>query len=173
MLLINVVLFVLLVASALSDTLQGKIYNKVTYPAVVVGLLLNLFYGGGVGVKSSLLGLGVGFTPFFVLCLMGLMHGGDVKLLSAIGAIKGYPFILHAIFLSFLVAGFLALAKMIWKEQFIVTMRRIFATVLSIVIPGRVVEEYQGEETVPFGLAAFLGSLWALGMVDFNLTFGF
>lgn len=173
MLLNNLVLLIVLVASALSDTLHGKIYNKVTYPAVVLGILLNIFVQGGAGIKSSLFGLGIGFVPFFVLCLMGLMHGGDAKLLAAIGAIRGYPFILHAIFLSFLVAGFMALAKMIWKGQFIITMQRLFGTLLGLVIPGRVVEHYHGEETVPFGLAACLGSLWAVAIVDFDLSFGF
>lgn len=172
MLLVNLVLLALLIASALSDTLHGKIYNKVTYPAVLLGLLLNLFLEEGVGLKSSLMGLGVGFVPFFLLSLMGLMHGGDVKLLAAIGALKGYPFILHVIFFTFLVAGFMALAKVIWRGQLIGTVRRVFRAFLSLIVPGMAVEVPQGEETIPFGLAALLGSLWALLMVDFSYLSG-
>lgn len=173
MLLINLVLLILVVASALSDTLHGKIYNKVTYPAVILGALLNTLLEGGEGLRSSLLGFGVGFVPFFIFCLMGLVHGGDVKLLAAIGAIRGYPFILHAIFFSFLVAGFLALAKVIWRGQLISTMRRVFGTFLSLIVPGMVVDPPKDEETIPFGLAAFLGSLWAVLVVDFNLSLSF
>lgn len=172
MLLNNAILLVLLIASALTDCLQGKIYNKVTYPSIIVGIVSNTFLEGSAGLQASLVGLGIGFVPFFFLFLMGLMNGGDVKLLAAIGALKAYPFILYAIFLTFLVAAFMALAKMIWKGQFIRTMKLLSRTIVRLVVPGMVVERRQGEETIPFGLAALVGTLWAVAVVDFQVSLG-
>lgn len=169
--LINVVLLAVLITSAATDGLHGKIYNVMTYPAVLVGVLLNSFLDSGVGLQASLAGFTVGFVPFFALFLMGLMHGGDVKLLGAICALKGYPFILHAIFLSFLVAGFLALAKVVWRGQVLRTFRQVYRTLFSIVVPGLVIEHPRGNETIPFGVAALVGSVWALVLVDGLFSF--
>ena len=169
-LILNAVLIVCLILSAVTDVLYGKIYNYVTYSAVVAGVILNTVFYGEAGLRVSFFGFAIGFGPFLILCLLGVINGGDVKLLAAIGALRGYPFIIRAIFLSFLVAAFFALAKMIWKGQVVVTIKRVFTNLMNLVIPGRVIETYQNEETIPFGLAACIGTLWALTNAGLDLS---
>lgn len=171
MLLIDTTLMGAVAISAASDVRYGKIYNVVTYPVALLGVLLNSLSAGGVGLQASLTGFAVGFVPFFLLFLLGLMNGGDVKLLAAIGALKGFPFILHVIFLSFLIAAFWALAKIIWSGQALHTLRQVYRILFTLVTPGLVMERPTGSGTIPFGVAAAIGSLWALAAIEWKLSF--
>jgi prepilin peptidase CpaA len=165
-LLINALLLIVLTVSALSDALHGKIYNLVTYPATIVGVVLNAAGVGGVGGQASLIGWAVGFLPFLGLFALGLMNGGDVKLLGAIGALKGYPFILHAIFLSFLVAAFLALATLVWRGRVFATVRHVIGVLMNSPVSEQAADNPPEKAVVPFGIAAWVGTGWALLMVE-------
>ena len=67
-----IVLFALLVVSAYTDLAQGKLFNKVTLTALVLGLVLNYWIGGfwparsarglitNASLISSLVGAGIG-----------------------------------------------------------------------------------------------------------------
>lgn len=91
-LLINAVLVAVMVTCAVTDTKSGKILNKVTFPAMLAGLLLNGVFGGAAGLLWSLVGWGVGMGIQWVPFMLGLAKAGDVKLLAAVGALKGWAF---------------------------------------------------------------------------------
>ena len=88
----DAVLAAFLLVCAYTDGTRGKIYNKYTFPAMGLGLLLHLVFGGVTGLGWSLLGLGVGLGIQFVPWRLGLAKAGDVKLLMAVGALKGWAF---------------------------------------------------------------------------------
>lgn len=88
----NLVLAIFLLVCAYTDGTRSKIYNKVTFPTMVVGLLLHWAFGGISGLGWSLLGLGVGLGIQWVPFMLGLAKAGDVKLLMAVGALKGWAF---------------------------------------------------------------------------------
>ena len=100
----DVCALLLLGVSAYWNLRYRKIPNWATLPAIVLGLGLNgLFLGWG-GMKTSGLGFLVGFGALLVLFVLSWMGGGDVKLMAAVGALKGYPFVVSALLYS-LVAG--------------------------------------------------------------------
>lgn len=178
----DIVLYVVIGLCAVTDILHGKIYNKITYPAIVLGVVLAIF-GGILMIKSSLVGLLLGFILFFFVFLMGGFGGGDVKLMAAIGAIKGYPFILYASFYSALVGGIISLGMMIWKGKFLESMRNIFNVIfsypLSLIFPGvkPVNLNPENSQRMPFGFAICLGTLWAvvefqMGVSVFDFIYG-
>jgi prepilin peptidase CpaA len=178
----DIVLYVTIAICAVTDILHGKIYNKITYPAIVLGLLLAI-PGGLIMFKSSLIGLIVGFLLFFFVFLVGGFGGGDVKLMAAIGAIKGYPFIMYASFYSALVGGIIALGMMIWKGKFLKSMRNIFQVLfsypLSLIFPGvkPINLNPENSERMPFGFAICFGTIWAvvefqLGVSVFDFIYG-
>ncbi|MCK7540899.1 MAG: hypothetical protein MZV63_63415 [Marinilabiliales bacterium] len=67
---LNVVLIGVISVSAITDILQGKIYNKVVYPVIVIALLLSVF-GGAMAMKSSFVGALCGFLIFIIVYLIG------------------------------------------------------------------------------------------------------
>lgn len=91
-LLLNIVLVALLVICAYTDATQSKIFNKVTFPAMVAGVLLNYLYGGTTGLLWALLGWAVGMGIQWIPFMLGFAKAGDVKLLAAVGALKGWAF---------------------------------------------------------------------------------
>jgi prepilin peptidase CpaA len=93
-LLINSLLVAVLILCAVTDARQGKILNVVTFPAMLLGLVLNLAFGGGAAFVWALLGWAVGMAIQWVPFMLGLAKAGDVKLLAAVGALKGWAFCL-------------------------------------------------------------------------------
>jgi prepilin peptidase CpaA len=100
---INAVLCVVLAVATYTDATRAKIYNLLTFPAMLSGLLLNALLwseGGGApgavltGLKWAGMGLAVGFGLLLVPFWLGGTKAGDVKLLMAVGALKGWEFVL-------------------------------------------------------------------------------
>lgn len=89
---LNIMLVAFLFVCAYTDATQGKIYNKFTFPAMAVGILLNTLFGGTAGFFWSLIGWAVGMGIQWVPFMLGLAKAGDVKLLAAVGALKGWAF---------------------------------------------------------------------------------
>lgn len=94
---IQVVFFLVLIVCAVTEVRENKIYNVVTYPAILMGLGLNYLWRGVPGMEIALMGAGVGFTVYLMFYLMKGLGPGDVKLGAALGALKGFPFILDVI----------------------------------------------------------------------------
>lgn len=74
---------------AWTDWRARKVYNKVTYPAVLVGLVLHLIVQGLPGLGDGAIGLLLAFVIGLVMLPFGWIGGGDVKLLMAVGAALG------------------------------------------------------------------------------------
>jgi prepilin peptidase CpaA len=161
---LDLLVFVLIAVCGVTDIHAGKIYNKATYPAIVLGFAWNAWIAGAPGFKSSLLGFTVAAILMGTLTLLGGMGGGDTKLLAAIGALKGYPFILAVLFYSFLVGGALALTVAIWQKRLLGTLGRVwrmlFAAVMYRLNPAAEPEERMSYK-IPFGVAICVGTLWA------------
>ncbi|MFH1904165.1 MAG: A24 family peptidase [bacterium] len=155
----DILLILLLVISLTTDLITHKIYNCVTFPAVAVGLLLSVWNHGISGLTSSMLGLAIGFSIFAVVFAFGGVGGGDVKLMAAVGAIGGYPFILNACFYGILAGGILAIAVMIWKGTFWRGLKNIFRLILSFIMPGLKTEalKLSNSEKIPYGAALSVG----------------
>ena len=86
------------------------------------------------------------------------MGAGDVKLMAAVGAIKGLHFV---IFSSLYIFGFGCLAGLVvlaWKGRLIPGVKWVALTVASVLVPGIERPIHKGEMTsMPFAPAIFLG----------------
>lgn len=114
----------LLVVAVFTDVRDGKIYNAVTLPFALVGVILNMVAGvasggalGGVsGLLFSLAGVGVGLALFFVSGLLGRILGaGDCKLFAAVGALLGPQLLVWAILYSLIAGGLFGIAMALWR----------------------------------------------------------
>src|SRR5688572_9208500 len=114
-----------LLYAVFTDLRIRKISNKLTYPVMLFGLLANLAIGGWEGIQQAsvgwLAGLGIMLIPF----LLGAMGAGDVKLMAAIGAVKGPEFVLLATLYACVAGGLLAIYYLIKEKRVTNTFRYI------------------------------------------------
>ncbi|UNC93457.1 A24 family peptidase [Candidatus Contubernalis alkaliaceticus] len=175
------ILIILIVLSLYFDLTQKKIPNFLTVPAVIWGLLYNTILNPFQGFVFSFSGLLVGIAVFLIPFMLGGMGGGDVKLMGAIGALKGMHFVLSSAVLTALFGGLIAVVILIVKGQLLSTLKRIILPVLKPLVSlvalrfrsPQLNEYYAGlsaEKEIktadslyfPYGVAIGLGTLTAL-----------
>lgn len=161
---VDMVLLVLLGVCAGTDLRTGRIFNAVTYPAIAAGLIAAAL-GYGPALRDSALGCLVGGGALYVMFAMGWMGGGDVKFMAAVGALRGYPFVLHALFYSVFFGGVAAGLILIWRghargvasDLAAIVWRLMGGRAAAAPIPSR-------GGSFPFGVAIGLGTLTALAL---------
>jgi len=176
----EILLLAMLVAAAYTDLAHGKVYNWITLPATLAGLMLAYIIGGfgtlgqtvpsmsvragapqGFCLVDSLLGIALAGGIFGVFFLYGAFGPADVKLVCAIGALKGWYFALLAIGASALVGGVLALGVLVWKGQL---RRGLRDSMVALVRPGKLAkakaEGSAARLTVPYCFGISVGTLW-------------
>jgi len=163
------VLAAVLIAAAVFDLRRGAVYNWLTYPAILAGLVLGAVQGAASGdtvggLMDHVVGFGFGFGVLLVAYLVGGMGGGDVKLMGAVGALVGWPAALHAVFYSFLVGAALGLVLVVWRGRVRILLRRLWMAIRILPLPTATLDEAAGTPTlrVPFGFAVCVGTLWYL-----------
>jgi len=159
-------LFALLIAATFTDIAYGKVYNWLTYPCIVLGMMLA---AGGqaagapeASVVESLTGLAAAAGIFGFFFLRNWMGAADVKLAAAIGALKGFGFFLWALVYITLAGFMLAVVVLIWQGRFVESVRNSFVFFLR---PGKLRkrQEANGREPVfiPYGAAMAVGTMCA------------
>jgi len=159
-------LFVLLVAAAFTDIAYGKVYNWLTYAAIVLGIVCAI--GGqaagapGSSVAGSLTGLAAAGAIFGFFFLRNWMGPADVKLAAAIGALKGLGFFLWALIYITLAGFMLALIVLIWQGRFLESLRN---SVVFFFRPGRLTRKLETDGRppvlIPYGAAMAVGTICA------------
>lgn len=160
----DVCALLLLGVCAYWDLRYRKIPNWATLPGIALGLGMNGLLHGWGGMKASGIGFLIGFGALLVLFVLSWMGGGDVKLMAAVGALKGYPFVVSALFYSLIVGVLLGVIMLIWNRKTLRTFKNLFLVVASRVSPLIPKHDIKREEAqkIPFGLAIVLGTLWAM-----------
>jgi prepilin peptidase CpaA len=106
------VMCVVVVASALAaltDVWRFQVYNLLTFPLLLCGLVYHAATGGWAGLTLSLAGIAFGFAVFMLPYLMGGMGAGDVKFVAALGAWLGITPMIVIVFFGCLATGIYAL----------------------------------------------------------------
>ncbi|NMT63090.1 A24 family peptidase [Marinobacter orientalis] len=98
-----------LVMAVFSDLSIRRIPNVVTFGMVIVALALHTWFGQWEGLLFSLGGLLIGLLCFLPLYAFAAMGAGDVKLLTAVGAVVGAKVVFIAALMTIIAGGLLAL----------------------------------------------------------------
>lgn len=145
------------VVAGWTDLRDRRIPNWLTVPGLLVGMTLNSFLGGWSGLKTSLLGAGLGLVLLLPFVLLRSLGAGDWKLAGALGAFAGPRMLVDLLLGSIFVAGIMAAALVISKRRVRQTMRNIGHILISLVtfrLPGPQVTLDNPESLkVPYGLA--------------------
>ncbi len=158
------------IAAGILDLVSMRIPNWLTYPAIIMGLLIALVPGYGMGIANSLLGLLVAFLPTLILFMMGSIGGGDVKLLAAMGAILGYPLIVDVMFYAVVVGAAIGMLMIVWTGRVIRTLKEFKGLIMMFIYPGLKAEVPAQDLRTPFGVAVALGTLWAIFIPSFRIS---
>lgn len=105
--------------AVVTDLRRRRIFNVLTMPAMVAGLLVNMVLDGISGLGWALAGFGLGAALFFIPVAMGGMGAGDLKLLAALGAIGGPGFVFWCAISTSIIGGALGVALLLSRRQFI------------------------------------------------------
>ena len=149
---------------AIGDVRWRKIPRVLTTAAVGLGLVFHLLHGGFLSaVAASLIGFGLGLS-FFQL---GAIGGGDVKLITAMGALLGFDRWLRAMEIAILAAAVIAIAQAIRRGVLRQTLRNVGELVRWLAGKGAVAHpliQVKNEAMLraPFGVAAALGTVIAI-----------
>ena len=157
----NAILVIVLAVSLYTDLKQRKILNSITVPAAAAGLLYNCAAGGLAGAKLSLGGLLAGFALLLIPFLMGGIGAGDVKLLAAVGAIKGPAFVINAGLCSALAGGILALMLLLYRGIFLEVLKNTAWGLVTLKGTFLTRGNMMGG-AFPYGVAIFAGTLFTL-----------
>ncbi|MBI2609130.1 MAG: prepilin peptidase [Deltaproteobacteria bacterium] len=156
---VGIILLATTLFCVITDFVNGKIYNSVTFSIIGVGLLYHSFFAQGHGFQFSILGVALGFALFFSFFALQAMGAGDVKLLMAIGALTGWRFTLGVAILSFLAGGVISIFLLIKHERFKKTLKSIGTLLWTMVVPEMKMQTPKIEDCLlsPFALPLFIG----------------
>ena len=176
------VLLTALAVALYTDLTRGKVYNWCTVPAIVLGLLISYVAGAGDSAQGETLadvlgaplidglsGLALALGVFGLAYLLGMLGGGDVKLMCAVGALKGLGFLLHAAVFTACFGAVIAVVVLASRRRLKAGLK---TSVAALVAPGRVrkLRESPPEgaaelTTIPYVWAIVLGTVtaWILG----------
>jgi len=101
-------LFILLTA-CIYDLRYKKIPNLLSFTVLILGLVGNTFLNNQLGFMGSLYGLMAGFFCSLFFYSFASLGAGDVKLMTAIGAVVGYKLILPIMAYSYVVSACLGI----------------------------------------------------------------
>jgi prepilin peptidase CpaA len=153
----NIVLVIAALYCAYTDVRYRRIYNYITIPAIVLGVLIQYLFNGIDGLTMSLLGTGTGLGLFLLFYLLKGIGGGDIKLLAAVGALQGYIFVVYTAAMAVLLAGSYVLIHAARKGMLGMVLRSTCSFILS---PGKTIAHQNHESmTIPLGFFIGLSSL--------------
>jgi prepilin peptidase CpaA len=139
------------------DWRSRRIPNWLTVSRLIVGVAANAAFAGLSGVKTSLLGAGLGLLLLLPFVLVRSLGAGDWKLAGALGSFTGPALLTDLLIASVFVAGLMAVALIIYKGRVRQTLRNIGHILISLVtfrLPGTQVSLDNPESLkVPYGVA--------------------
>jgi prepilin peptidase CpaA len=111
------VILIAVTIAFVTDLLRKKIYNWNTLSVVFFGLIFNIFvHGFFSGLTHFAFGLAAGLFVLGWMYPLGAMGAGDIKLLSAIGAVGGWKLVLTIAIVSVAVGAVMAVLQLVARR---------------------------------------------------------
>jgi prepilin peptidase CpaA len=159
-----------LVISVFTDVREGKIFNVVTLPFAILGIVLNTWDKGWMGILFSLGGIVAGLAMFLLSAFLGRILGaGDCKLLAAVGAFLGAKLLLWVILYAAVAGGVFALLVALWRGVLKQSVTAVWRTVylrFFMKMPMDITTAH-AQTRLPYAIAICAGGflvLWQFGL---------
>ena len=161
----------LIIVTSYTDLKYQKIYNKHTIPSFIFGITISAISNFPNTLINVLLASLIAFLVFFIMFTMGVMGGGDVKLVTAIGALIGYPIIVDALFWSIICGGVYATVNLIWHRELFQVLKQVIVFLLTLFTWKIKMPPNAGNSRkIPYGICISSGTVISLIFRHFNLN---
>jgi len=167
----SVLLTALLLAACWFDLRARRIPNALTLAGFVLVIVLRGFLGLG-SVLEGLGGVGVAMLVAVPPFALGVLGGGDVKLLAAVGGFMGLDHVIGALLATALVGGGLAVVEAMRRRVLPRAIANTYGFAKQLLLLGRFgvapTIDSPNALTVPYGIAISAGALawWFLAGVQ-------
>ncbi|MCU9613533.1 A24 family peptidase [Caldibacillus lycopersici] len=158
----TIILLIALSISLCTDIKNRKILNIVTLPAMLLGLAAHTFTAGLEGFLFSFYGILTGFALLVIPYALKGMAAGDVKLLMAIGALKGSAFVIGSFLYIAIIGGIIALIILMVKKDLLATLKRMIFSAKIRTLSG--LSTHELHHAFPYGVAIVLGTISFYGV---------
>jgi len=159
-LILPVAISVILIA-VYTDCRWRTIKNVVTFPGIILGLLLHTLGQGWAGLVFSGVGLLAGVGLMLIPFTLGQMGAGDVKLMGALGSLLGGYEILNVFLYTTVAGGFLALGYAFYHKDILHTFKKVWLLMKCLVLfrsPEAGMILFKKSIPMPYGLAIGIGA---------------
>jgi len=160
------------------DAATRRIPNSLTYPAILLGLIINLLLAPGFGefvspnvatwfgatsINDALLGFALCAAIGIVSFMAGGLGGGDTKLLGALGAMLGFSESVPVLFNALMFAALIGILNWAISGQLVARAQVIAMSLLSYVLSKEEKPKAYpfSKSEAPFGVALLLGLILA------------
>lgn len=162
----QILIILFIICCIYTDLTQRKIPNKLTFPFASIGIVSNFAFSGFNGLLDALMGVLLGLFILFIPFALRGMYAGDVKMLMAIGAIKGWLFVIETAVYMAIIGGVISLGVLIKQRKLSICLKKIKYYLLRILFFNQV-DLWEGEESlekiyIPYALAIGMGAVVAI-----------
>ncbi len=145
------------VVAGVLDWRFRRIPNWLTVSGFAAGVVVNMALFRWPGLKTALLGAGLGLGLLLPFVLIRSLGAGDLKLAGSLGACVGPHHLITVLMGTVLLAGVMAIIMVIYKGRLMQTLRNIvsmLAAFAALRMPGSEVSLDSPQSTkIPFGVA--------------------
>jgi prepilin peptidase CpaA len=114
---LNITMFLLLGAAALTDLRYRKIPNWLILTGLIFGLVLSVMNSGTAGLVTSAFGFALGFVLLLPGYLLRFTGAGDLKLFATLGVYCGPVMLLQVFVASILIGACLVMIQALIRYQ--------------------------------------------------------
>ena len=156
----------LAITSAIFDVQQRRIPNRLTYPGIVAGLVLQTFLYGWRGSLSAIEGFLLLGGIMFMFYAVRAMGAGDVKLMAAIGSLVGPTHGYLVLLATAICGGILAIIYALYRGRMGSTLKNLGSVVAFHAQTGLTAHPELNLDNpatlrMPYGLAIAAGTMYA------------
>ena len=150
---------VLLALATRADVRTRTIPNRLTFPALLLGVAMHTALNGSAGLSSSLAGLGLAGAVLLPGYLFRWMGAGDVKLMAAVGAWLAWPLALVAVLASLIMGGAISLVVALRRRMLRRALLGAGLIAQSVISGSDMSAPVTTGVRFPFAVAVFAGSI--------------
>lgn len=105
----------LVIIVSLIDIDHHLIFDRFSVLTIILAVVYH-YYQADISLINIGLGFVIGGGLLFLILLLGGMGGGDVKIMASFGLVLGFPKIIMALYLSFIIGGIVSVVYMIVRK---------------------------------------------------------